>query len=42
MFIAELDDFLGSALIDAGDVTQERPGSSIEFYADAIDAAFND
>jgi hypothetical protein len=41
MFIAELNDFLGSAFVDTGDIAQEGPGSSVEFYADAIDAAFN-
>src|SRR3984885_12238544 len=41
MFIAELDDFLGGALVDAGDVAQEGPGSGVEVHADAVDAAFN-
>src|ERR1700733_12201081 len=41
MFIAELDDFLGGALVDAGDVAQEGPGSGVEVDADAVDAAFD-
>ena len=41
MFIAELDDFLGGAFVDAGDVAQQGPGSGVEVHADAVDAAFN-
>src|SRR5579872_2295504 len=41
VFIAELDDFLGGAFIDAGDVAQQGPGSGVEVYANAVDAAFS-
>ena len=41
MFIAELDDFLGGAFVDAGDVAQQGPGRRVEIHADAVDAAFN-
>src|SRR5580658_6720114 len=41
MFVAELDDLLRGALIDAGDVAQERPGGGVEVHANPVDAAFN-
>jgi hypothetical protein len=42
VFIAELDDFLGGAFVDAGDVAQQGPGRGVEVHADAVDAAFDD
>src|ERR1700691_3916273 len=41
VFIAKLDDFLGGAFVDAGDVAQQGPGSCVEVHADAVNAAFN-
>src|ERR1700728_558488 len=41
MFIAELDDLLGGAFVDAGDIAQQGPGSGVEVHADTVDAAFN-
>ena len=41
MFVAELDDLLRGAFVDAGDVAQQRPGRGVEIHADAVDAAFN-
>ena len=41
VFIAELDDLLRGAFVDAGDVAQQRPGSGVEIHADAVDAAFD-
>ena len=41
VFIAELDDLLRGAFVDAGHVAQQRPGRGVEIHADAVDAAFN-
>ncbi len=41
VFIAELDDFLGSSFVDAGDIAQQCPGSGVQIYSNPIDATFN-
>src|ERR1700722_8341099 len=41
MLIAELDDLLRHAFVDAGHVAQQRPGSGVQVHANAVDAAFN-
>ena len=41
VFIAELDDLLGDAFGEAGDLFEQRGGGGVEVDADAVDAAFN-
>ena len=41
VFIAELDDLLGDAFGEAGDLLEERGGGGVEIDADAVDAAFD-
>src|SRR5207237_2174496 len=39
--IPKLDDLLRRALLDPGNIPQQRPGSRVEIHTDSIDAAFN-
>ena len=41
VLVAELDDLLRRALVDAGHVAQQRPRSRVEVHAHAVDAAFD-